>query len=352
MAQSRATALLFSGQVWLLMSISGLKAVVALAALTLSPIVISAAWAWDDEAQAAKDEGMRLWGIHQWIKMQPYLEQAAEHGDVESMYYLGEANRLLSRGLSLAALDWYHRAAQQGEPHAMLRLYDGSACELGDVCPEDGNDWREAALEATMPKAEAGDADAMGALYDIYNYLDQYDEAMEWLLLSAEAGNQDSMNWLGQLARDDEKNYATDPERLEAAAEWYRRAAEAGYAPAMNNLASALNHLGHPEEAWEWMTKASDAGHINGRGWIAACHITPDEEGRGLCQGAPEPEPAKGWAIFLAIHEEVPGTSSERSLRVYRDSVTPEQREEGGRMMEEWLNREPPLSYFPDKFGF
>ncbi|WP_242597561.1 tetratricopeptide repeat protein [Billgrantia antri] len=323
---------------------------IALAALAFSLLAIPTAWALDDEAQAAKDEGMRLWGIHQWIKMQPYLEHAADQGDVESMYYLGEANRLLSRGLSLAALEWYHKAAQEGEPYAMLRLYDGSACELGDVCPEEGNDWREAALAVTLPKAEAGDADAMGALYDIYTYIDRHDEAMEWLLRSAEAGNLDSMNWLGHLARDDEDKYATETERLEAAAEWHRRAAEAGYAPAMNDLSSVLNNLGRREEAWEWMVQASEAGHINGRRWQAACYIVPDAEEREICQT--EKDPAKGWAILLAISEEVSGTTSERALRIYGDKVTPEQREEGERMMEEWLNREPPLSYFPDKFGY
>ncbi|MCE8027409.1 sel1 repeat family protein [Halomonas daqingensis] len=323
-----------------------------LAAMVLSLLAMPTALALDEEAQAAKDEGMRLWGIHQWIKMQPYLEQAAEHGDVESMYYLGEANRLLSRGLSLAALEWYHRAAQAGEPYAMLRLYDGSACELGDVCPEEGNDWREAALVATLPKAEAGDADAMGALYDIYTYLDQHDEAMEWLLRSAEAGNLDSMNWLGQLARDDEENYATETERLAAAAEWYRKAAEAGYAPAMSNLAVVLSHLESHEEAWAWMAKASEAGHVNGRRWVVACHIVPEEEGRDICHSAPNPDPAKGWAIMLAIVEELPESYSAATIERFKENVTPEQREEGERMMEEWLNREPPLSYFPDKFGF
>lgn len=324
-----------------------------LAAMMLSLLAMPTALALDEEAQAAKDEGMRLWGIHQWIKMQPYLEQAAEHGDVESMYYLGEANRLLSRGLSLAALEWYHRAAQEGEPHAMLRLYDGSACELGDVCPEGGNDWREAALAATLPKAEAGDAEAMGALYDIYTYLDRHDEAMEWLLLSAEAGNLDSMNWLGQLARDDEENYATETERLEAAAEWYRRAAEAGYAPAMNNLAAALSNLERYEEARRWREKSSETGHINGRRWIAACNIVPFlRDFEDLCRGALKPDPATGWAILLAIKEEVPGSYTDQSLSLYREHITPEQREEGERMMEEWLNREPPLSYFPDKFGY
>ncbi|WP_355662415.1 tetratricopeptide repeat protein [Halomonas salifodinae] len=321
-----------------------------LIALLVLPI---GAWALDDEALAAKEEGMRLYNAHQRTTSIPYLEIAARAGDVEAMYYLGEAHRLRHMGLTQAALEWYHQAAQQGDPHAMLRLYDGSACELGDVCPGNGDNWPLAALDATLPRAEAGDAEAMGALYDIYHYLDQPDEAMAWLLRSAEAGNLDSMNWLGQLARDDEENYSTETERLEAAAQWFLRAAEAGYAPAMNNLASALSHLGHHEDAWEWMTKASEAGHINGRKWMAACHIVPDEEGYSrICQGAPEPEPAKGWAIFLAVHEEIPGTSSERSLRVHRDSVTPEQREEGERMMEEWLNLEPPLSYFPEKFGF
>ncbi|WP_206192720.1 tetratricopeptide repeat protein [Scrofimicrobium canadense] len=323
-----------------------------LAGLTLTSF-LPLAWAQDDEAQAAKDEGMRLWGIHQWEKMQPPLEIAAASGDVEAMYYLGEANRLLSRGLSQAALDWYYQAAQHGEPYAMLRLFDGGACELGDVCPENGDDWPQAALELTLPKAEAGDPEAMSVLYDTYFYVEEPDEekAMEWLLRAAEAGHVESMNLLGNIARNDEESYANETERLDAAEPWFRQAAEAGYAPAMNNLASVLNHLDQPEEAWEWITKASEAGHINGRGWLAACNIEPDGEGMDLCRAASNPYPAKGWAILRAMNEEVPGTSSERLLRVYGESVTPEQREEGERMMDEWLNLEPPLSYFPEKFG-
>lgn len=325
---------------------------ITLAALALSSLAIPTAWALDDEAQAAKGEGMRLYNAHQRTTSMPYLEVAANAGDVEAMYYLGEAHRLRHLGMTQAALEWYQKAAQEGEPHAMLRLYDGSACELGDVCPEDSDDWREAALAAIQPKAEAGDAEAMGALYDIYTYLDQDDEAMEWLLRSAEAGNLDSMNWLGQLARDDEENYATETERLEAAAEWYRRAAEAGYAPAMNNLAVVLSYLGIHEEAWEWMAQASEAGHINGRRWMVACHIVPEEEGRDICHSAPEPEPAKGWGIMLAINEELPGSYSTATIERFKERVSPEQREEGEQLMKEWLNREPPLSYFPDKFGF
>lgn len=324
-----------------------------LAGLTLTSF-LPLAWALDDEAQVAKDEGMRLWGIHQWEKMQPPLEIAAASGDVEAMYYLGEANRLLSRGLSQDALDWHYQAAQHDEPYAMLRLFDGGACELGDVCPENGDDWPQAALELTLPKAEAGDPEAMAALYDIYFYVEEPDEekAMDWLLRAAEAGHVESMNLLGEIARNDEDSYANDTERLEAAETWFREAAEAGYAPAMNNLAAILTNSGRNDEAWEWITKASEAGHINGRRWIVACHIVPDEEGRNLCNSAPKPDPAQGWAIMLAIKEEVPNTYSIATTERFSEQITQEQRAEGERMMDEWLNHEPPLSYFPKKFGY
>ncbi|WP_447043643.1 hypothetical protein [Vreelandella sp. H-I2] len=84
-------------------------------------------WALPADIQAAKDEGMRLWGISEWIEMQTYLEQSAAAGDVKSMYYLGEATRLLSRGLTTEAMDWYLKAAEQGDPYAMLRLFQGGA---------------------------------------------------------------------------------------------------------------------------------------------------------------------------------------------------------------------------------
>lgn len=236
----------------------------------------------------------------------------------------------------------------------MLRLFDGSACELGDVCPEDGDDWPQEALELTLPKAEAGDAEAMAALYDIYYYVKEPDEAeaMKWLRRAAEAGHVESMNLLGEIARNDEEGYANDTERLEAAEPWFREAAEAGYAPAMNNIAAVLSNLERYEEAREWRVKSSEAGHINGRRWIAACNIVPTlRDFKDLCRGALEPDPALGWAILLAIKEEVPGSYPDQNLNIYREHVTSEQREEGEQMLDEWLNLEPPLSYFPEKFG-
>ena len=321
---------------------------ITLAGLTLAALLSPFALALEEEAQAAKDEGMRLYNAHQRSISTPYLEKAAEAGDVEAMYYLGEVNRLRHMGLNQEALEWYYQAAQNSDPHAMLRLFDGGACELGDVCPENGDDWPQAALELTLPKAEAGDPEAMDALYDIYYYVEEpdEDEAMKWLRRAAEAGHVESMNLLGEIARNDEEDYASDTERLEAAEPWFREAAEAGYAPAMNNFAAVLSTLGKHQEAWEWVKNASEAGHINGRKWLARCYISSKDD---FCNE--EPDPSRGWAILLAINEEVSGTSSKRALSLYGDQITSEQRKAGEEMMDEWLNREPPLSYFPEKFG-
>ncbi|MCE9661874.1 hypothetical protein LY622_00315 [Halomonas sp. M5N1S17] len=142
--------------------------------LIIAFLVLSASsWALEPEVQAAKDEGMRLWGISEWIEMQPYLEPAAEAGDVEAMYYLGEASRLLDRGLSQAAMDWYLQAADHNDGYAMLRLFQGGACTAGDRCPDGHEDWHHAALAVAQPQAEAGDPDAMLAMFDIYRMFNE-----------------------------------------------------------------------------------------------------------------------------------------------------------------------------------
>ncbi|WP_447894181.1 tetratricopeptide repeat protein [Vreelandella sp. GE22] len=310
------------------------------------------AYSLDDAAQAAKDEGMRLYNAYQRSKSEPYLKTAAEAGDVEAMYYLGEVYRLRHMGLTNDAMDWYYQAALHGEPYAMLRLDSGGACKLGGVCPEEGDDWRDAALEVTLPKAEEGDSEAMMALYSIYAVEDS-EAANHWLLEAAEADNVYAQDWLGRRIRDGESgtSYTNDTERLESAEAWFRRAAELGYPPSMSNLAGILANLERYDEAWEWMEKASDGGLINGRQWLADCNIMPNTEGRKLCDGAPSPDPAKGWAIALSIDEEVPNTFSSTTWYIFRQHVTPEERDEGEAMKEEWLNLAP-LSNFPDKFGF
>ncbi|WP_447894180.1 tetratricopeptide repeat protein [Vreelandella sp. GE22] len=321
--------------------------------LTAAVVLTAAApvYSLDEDTQAAKDEGMRLWGIHQWETMQPPLEIAAEAGDVESMYYLGEANRLLSRGLSNAAMDWYYQAAQDGEPYTMLRLDSGGACKLGGVCPEEGDDWRKAALDAALPKAEEGDTDAMVALYSIYAKLGDMEVADHWLLEAAEADNTYAQDWLGRRIRSEHDSYGSyvnDTERLEAAEAWFRRAAELGYAPSMNNLSATLVHLGRLEEAYDWMIRASDAGMALSRFAIGWCYIEPEYD--VICPD--EPHMAAGVGILEAMVEEINKPEAKSLLDGFSEPLTDQEQEEADAVKTKWLNHQPPLSYFPAKFGF
>ncbi|GAA0578698.1 tetratricopeptide repeat protein [Halomonas salifodinae] len=317
-----------------------------LAALLLVPL---SGWALDAETQAAKDEGMRLYNAHLRSQAPPYLEPAAEAGDAEAMYYLGEIHRLRHMGMTQEALEWYRRAAEHGEPYAMLRLHQGGACHLGDVCPEGGDDWRQAALEATLPLAEAGDPGAMGVLFDIYSALEQPQVADDWLERAGEAGDAESQYWLGILIGDGLGDYPDEAQRQEAAEAWLRRAAEQGHAPAMNRLSALMNQKGQYEEAWEWMVQASEAGHMNGRLGVGWCYLNPEERGE-IC--VHEQDMMKGWAVLSAVSEETDNRTAQSIMRRNRDRLTDEQREEAEALAEEWLAREPPLSEFPPRFGY
>jgi uncharacterized protein len=323
-------------------------------------------WALPADIQAAKDEGMRLYGIGISVETIPYLEPAAEAGDVEAMYYLAEVHRLRHMGLTTEAMEWYLKAAEQGDPYAMLRLFQGGACIVGDRCPEGSDDWqekgwREAALEITLPKAEAGDPEAMLAMYYIYANLDTswlnsvYNlvgiptRAGKWLKRAAEAGLPEAQTMWGNQIMGGRGWYFTKSRRLATAERWLRQAAEHDYAPAMNSLGKLLREQENYSEAIQWFVNASEHGHINGRMWLASCYIDPDED--PICSSV-EQDRVKGWAIYYAINQEANSGTSERSLSLRRDLLSEEERRLGEELAEEWLNKEPPLSNFPHRFGF
>jgi uncharacterized protein len=319
--------------------------VLLLTALLLGP---ASGWALDAETQAAKDEGLRLYNAHLRSQAPPYLEPAAEAGDAEAMYYLGEIHRLRHMGMTREALEWYQRAAEQGDPYAMLRLDEGGACRLGDVCPEGGDDWRQAALEITLPKAEEGDPGAMGVLFDIYSALEQPQVADDWLERAGKAGDAESQYWLGILIGDGLGDYPDDAQREQVAEAWLRRAAEQGHAPAMNRLSALLSQKGEYKEAWEWMVEASKAGVLDARLSVGWCYLEPDTEER--CQA--EQDVVKGWSILFAMVEETSNDSAEWVLKTRGELLSDEQRKQAEVLAEEWLAKEPPLSQFPPRFGY
>ncbi|RLK48884.1 hypothetical protein DFR31_2000 [Alkalispirillum mobile] len=291
---------------------------------------------------------MRLYGIRWRSVAIPHLEKAAEAGDVESMYYLGEIHRFMDRGMSREAIDWYHRAALGGDPHAMLRLEWGMICKLADICPAEHDTWVKMALEQELPKAEAGDTEAMIALRSIYAVLEQPDTAEQWLRKAAEAGNPHAQDWWARSIQNRSGELPPKLEDVKAAEPWFRKAAEQGYAPAMDNLAGNLWRQEEVESAWKWVVRGSEHGYVNNRVTYGRCHLKPED--RPYCPR--DNDPIKGWAILHAVYEETRHDGAEWYLDEFSDLLTDEEIAEAEALAEDWLNRDPPLSYFPPKYGF
>ncbi len=297
---------------------------------------------------------MRLYGLGISAETIPYLEPAAEAGDVEAMYYLGEVHRLRHMGLTEEAMDWYLKAAERGDPYAMLRLFRGGACIAGDECPEDAEGWREKALAETLPKAEAGDTDAMYALNYVYRALDEDGEAQDWLQRAAEQGNPAAQTRLGKYILDGQGWYFLESRRLEAAEEWFLKAAEQDYVPAMSNLSDVLEKLDDHDQAWSWKVRASDNGHVDDRLTLGWCYLNPEElngeTSVDVCSN--KRDIVKGWAILTAMKREIGLRAAERVLEWNEDKLNDRQRNEAEALADEWLNKQPPLSNFPPRFGF
>ncbi|MCE8026924.1 sel1 repeat family protein [Halomonas sp. MCCC 1A11058] len=320
------------------------------------------AWALKPEVQAAKDEGMRLYNIGHSTAALPYLQQAAEAGDVDAMYYMGEAERRQHMlGLTREAMEWYLKAAAEGEVYSMLRLFQGGACIAGDRCPEGYEDWHHAALAVAQPRAEAGEPDAMLALYHIYAHLDAsrltgiYNmlgiptRAGKWLKRAAEAGHPEAQTLWGQQIMGGRGWYFTNGRRLAEAEVWFRQAAEQEYVPGMVALTSVLEKEGEYSELWSWGERASLLGSRIARVVHGECLIVPERA--EYCHT--EANPIQGWAILYAVVEETSDNTAKHILEQQRSKLTLEEQEEAEALAErEWIGREPPLSNFPPRFGY
>ena len=314
------------------------------------------------EIQAAKDEGMRLWGLHRTTDMRPYLEQAAEYGDPEAMYFMGESERRRSMGhFSSAAMEWYVRGARAGEVYSMLRLHqagiclDGTDTVVDHWCAEDRQSWGEKAGQTALPDAEAGNTELMTDLYFSGG-------GIAWLRKAAENDNPRAQTHLAVMIEDGRYpgwpyyRYWPKEARLRAALPWYRRAAELGYAPAMGRIRGVLHWLDErTDEYWHWTQQAALHGHVDNNLNIGACYLDPDESPYHHCPV--EQDIIKGVGILIAVRRQVgadPG--SQAFYRYYQwvfDSLTEEEQAEAEAFSYEWESRlEAPLSYFPPRWGF
>lgn len=104
----------------------------------LATLLCFPAWAapLTPEQQAAKEKGIVLY--NQYKDAELYLRIAAEAGDPEAQYYLGEDIRSANRFMTEEAHKWFVAAADQGDLYAMLRLSrsGNDLCSVMSNCPQ------------------------------------------------------------------------------------------------------------------------------------------------------------------------------------------------------------------------
>lgn len=296
----------------------------------------------NNELREARDRGIALYKQRDWYDSQPYLLKAADAGDREAQYYLGEALRLSRRYMTAEAQKWYEAAAEQGDVYAMLRLASGSdLCRTLATCTQDSDYWEQRAYETALKRAEQGHASAMGEMYSVTGEL-------SWLEKAAEAGSADDQDLLAHLYKQGEGWFLWPGARQEAVEKWFKAAAEGKYPPAMMKMFERCATRGDFESAREWLKKAVETGVVDAVSTYGANLVhMPDQMGFPL-------DNVKGYA-FLSLVAEIrhEGDDFERGLlKAIEPSMSPEQVAQAKTYAKEWMKTHPPLSYFDPRFGF
>lgn len=300
------------------------------------------------DQEMAKLRGITLYNQYKAISAEPYIKFAAEAGDREAQYYLGEAIRFNKRYMTAEAEKWYMAAADQGDYYAMYQLSGKGS----DLCSVMGNclqgiktagEWLLQGRQTAKALAEKGDAEAMYVLYFLTN-------EDEWLEKSAASGYPRGQWFLAAMYKEGKGFFILPWKRSEKIKELYKKAAEGGYPPAMLEYAGILRTSGDMKAGQAWLKKGVDTGYAKMLGDYAYSFSDPDNRWRIPV------DYVKSYALMSLLLELDGGGTTGRfakdELPRIASHLNPEQIEEAKKIGVEWKATHPPLSYFPDKLGY
>jgi hypothetical protein len=296
------------------------------------------------EQQAAKKTGITL--FNQYRTAETLLRIAAEAGDAESQFYLGEELRLRDRFMTKEVVHWLEAAAQQGHSYAMIRLgHSGdSLCAVVGSCPEGSKSpeqWLAEARQLNEPKAAQGDAEAMYLMYQI-----TFD--IEWIEKAAKAGHSLAQYWLAVAIEQGRGFYWWPGSRQEEVEKWYKASAEGGYPLSMEDYAVILLRKDDYAGYQYWMERAAKTGYVD----------AVFDLGIGLSIMADdyryEQDLVKGYALVSLLMELDGGGMYNKSfvkdeLPLIAEKMTSEQLKQAREFAAEWKATHPPLSFFKQK---
>jgi TPR repeat protein len=298
------------------------------------------------EQLSAKTQGITFYNQYKAVSATPFLTIAAEAGDHEAQYYLGESLRRKNHYMNPEARKWYEASAAQGDLYAMIQLgrSEKDLCTFSNDCPPDQKkpiEWLNQAKNIAMPKAIQGDAEAMYILYEL-----TLDDA--WLEKAAMAGNALAQYWMG-VGYQQGEGFFLPWKRGEAVAKWFKASAEGGYPKAMMEYAAILFESGDIEGFRHWNEQAALVGYADTvYGYGSDIAHEPDTYGFPL-------DIIKGYALVYLLSELDGGggmqVNVEYKLPLIAAKMTPEQIIEAKEFAKKWKSTHPPLSFFPDKLS-
>jgi TPR repeat protein len=174
----------------------------------------------EGEAEALWQQGVQSGSNTARQNLTDRYTAAAREGHVPAMLKLAE---LLDEHDRDAALEWYERAANEGDPHAMLMAGMHHAAD-GAI---------DTACVLFRRGADAGNLVAMNNL-GVLLYERAPAEAREWLTRAADGGNVQAMSSLAVILEGTE---------VDEALRWYARAAERGSHEARQRLAALQSDI-------------------------------------------------------------------------------------------------------------
>ncbi|WP_415756175.1 tetratricopeptide repeat protein [Pseudomonas sp. LT1P18] len=292
-----------------------------------------------------KEKGIILYNQFKTLSAISHLEIAAEAGDHEAQYYLGEALRKVKRHITPEAQSAYEASALQGDIYSMIRLSGNKndLCIVMKNCPKgrkEPAEWRKMALNAAKKEAAKGDAEAMYLLFRLTG-----DD--KWLEQSAESGYAFAQYYLATGYRDGKGFFLLPSKRAEVVERLMKASAEGGYPLGMMGYVEVLAYKKDFETLRFWNEKAAKAGYASAVfGYGSFLSKNPSELGFPY-------DPVKSYALIYTLLELDGGGGlqdyANDMLPEIAAKLTPEQIEQAKQMSKEWKATHPPLSYFPDK---
>jgi len=302
----------------------------------------------DDEVEALFQEGYVLYQSYNSSKAFGKFKAASQLGHAEAAYYAGNILRRNHTYITEEAETFYRQAAEGGDVYAMLRLAQkGNFCGTLRNCDYDRDEWLDRAFDVALPRAQAGDTEAMMALSSAYAIKGDRSADFKWVERAAEDGHAFAQYWMAVMLDEQERGfYWTERGRRADVLKWLRASAEQGFPKAMLKLALEYMEDGRFGEANEWVDLLGQTDYFEAL----------FNYGLILLQGPegmfhyPEARPIEGLAVLLALHRETGNPSVKYSVDRYLNDLDSDTVAKARARSEELLVDTPILQYLP-KFG-